>query len=60
MKSNAPTVEIQTQMVVQFSAQSGMKPDWSRKCLEDNSWDFSKAGDSFLFNRANIPQEAFI
>lgn len=32
--------QIQQAMVDQFSQQSGMKAEWSRKCLEDQNWDF--------------------
>lgn len=32
--------EIQKAMVQQFSAISGMKVEWSEKCLKDMKWDF--------------------
>lgn len=31
---------IQAAMVEQFAKQSGMKPEWARKCLEDQAWDY--------------------
>ncbi|MBN3299657.1 NXF1 factor, partial [Amia calva] len=30
-----------------FSLQSGMKLEWSQKCLQDNEWDFNKAAQIF-------------
>ncbi|KAK0407708.1 hypothetical protein QR680_003542 [Steinernema hermaphroditum] len=50
---------IQEQMVVEFSRQSGLKPNWSRKCLEDLEWDYEAAGNRFMALRAQIPPEAF-
>lgn len=59
-------------MVETFSQQSGMKPEWAMKCLEDTNWDFEvtfgscssshefqAAGNAFNQLRANIPPEAF-
>ncbi|KAH7716608.1 TAP domain-containing protein [Aphelenchoides avenae] len=51
--------QIQAAMVDQFSQQSGMKAEWSRKCLEDQNWDFEAAGRAFLEVRDKIPREAF-
>ncbi|KAH7707721.1 TAP domain-containing protein, partial [Aphelenchoides avenae] len=51
--------QIQAAMVEQFSQQSGMKPEWSRKCLVDQNWDFEAAGRVFLEVRDKIPREAF-
>ncbi|XP_032745809.1 nuclear RNA export factor 2-like [Rattus rattus] len=51
----------QQEMVKSFSVQSGMKLDWSQKCLEDNEWDYTKAGEAFtaLQNEGKIPKEFF-
>ncbi|GAB1303120.1 Nuclear RNA export factor 2 [Apodemus speciosus] len=53
--------EEQQEMVKSFSEQSGMKLDWSQKCLEDNEWDYTKAGEAFiaLQNEGKIPKEFF-
>ncbi|XP_034341388.1 nuclear RNA export factor 2-like [Arvicanthis niloticus] len=53
--------EEQQEMVKSFSVQSGMKLDWSQKCLEDNEWDYTKAGEAFtaLQNEGKIPKEFF-
>lgn len=37
---NVKDPEIQKAMVQQFSAISGMKMEWSEKCLKDMKWDF--------------------
>ncbi|XP_051035388.1 nuclear RNA export factor 2-like [Phodopus roborovskii] len=37
----------QQKMVWAFSTQSGMKLEWSQKCLEDNAWDYSRAAEVF-------------
>ena len=37
---NLVDLEKQNQMVQKFSQFSGMKPDWSKKCLDDCHWDF--------------------
>ncbi|TKR60560.1 hypothetical protein L596_027789 [Steinernema carpocapsae] len=50
---------IQNQMVEQFSAQSGMKLEWARKCLEDQQWNYDAAGKVFSDIRSQIPAEAF-
>ncbi|EPQ19357.1 Nuclear RNA export factor 2 [Myotis brandtii] len=51
----------QQEMVQIFSIQSGMKPQWSQKCLEDNEWDYIKAAQVFATFKAEskIPEEAF-
>ncbi|XP_021008412.1 nuclear RNA export factor 2-like [Mus caroli] len=53
--------EEQQEMVKSFSVQSGMKLDWSQKCLQDNEWDYTKAGEAFtaLQNEGKIPKEFF-
>ncbi|XP_066563640.1 nuclear RNA export factor 1-like [Amia ocellicauda] len=44
-----------------FSLQSGMKLEWSQKCLQDNEWDFNKAAQIFTQFQAQgkIPDVAF-
>ncbi|XP_060230629.1 nuclear RNA export factor 2-like [Meriones unguiculatus] len=57
----SPLSEEQQEMVKSFSEQSGMKLNWSQKCLEDNGWDYTKAGEIFtiLQNEGKIPKEFF-
>ncbi len=50
---------IQRAMVEQFSQISGMKEEWSQKCLMDMNWDFEAAGQVFTQMRATIPADAF-
>ncbi|CAJ0568410.1 unnamed protein product, partial [Mesorhabditis spiculigera] len=57
--SEEPTAEIKQAMIVEFSRQSGMKPEWSEKCLLDSGWNYEQAGQLFLENRSKIPSEAF-
>ncbi|XP_006899319.1 PREDICTED: nuclear RNA export factor 2-like [Elephantulus edwardii] len=49
------------EMVQMFSIQSGMKPEWSLKCLDDNAWDYARAGQIFTILKVEgkIPEEAF-
>lgn len=49
------------QMIQAMCQQSNMNPEWSRKCLEETSWDFQRAGFVFaeLFKQNKIPPEAF-
>ncbi|XP_077611982.1 nuclear RNA export factor 2-like [Crocuta crocuta] len=51
----------QQEMVQAFSIQSGMKLDWAQKCLQDNEWNYTRAGQVFtmLKNEGKIPEEAF-
>ncbi|XP_039080193.1 nuclear RNA export factor 2-like isoform X1 [Hyaena hyaena] len=51
----------QQEMVQSFSTQSGMKLEWSQKCLQDNEWNYTRAGQVFtmLKNEGKIPEEAF-
>ncbi|XP_069320336.1 nuclear RNA export factor 2-like [Eulemur rufifrons] len=48
-------------MVQVFSMHSGMKLEWSQKCLQDNEWNYTRAGQIFTLLQANgkIPEEAF-
>ncbi|XP_037678685.1 nuclear RNA export factor 2-like [Choloepus didactylus] len=51
----------QQEMVQAFSIQSGMKLEWSLKCLQDNEWNYTTAGQVFTMLKAEgkIPEEAF-
>uniref|UniRef100_F1KXD7 Nuclear RNA export factor 1 n=1 Tax=Ascaris suum TaxID=6253 RepID=F1KXD7_ASCSU len=51
--------QVQQQMVEAFSRESKMKPEWSRKCLMDQNWNYEVAGQAFLAVRDKIPPEAF-
>ncbi|XP_047571547.1 nuclear RNA export factor 2-like [Lutra lutra] len=60
--SSMPTLsQEQQEMVYAFSTQSGMKLEWSQKCLQDNEWNYPRAGQVFtmLKNEGKIPEEAF-
>nr|XP_012622891.2 nuclear RNA export factor 2 isoform X2 [Microcebus murinus] len=48
-------------MVQVFSMHSGMKLEWSQKCLQDNQWNYARAGQIFTLLQAEgkIPEEAF-
>ncbi|CAD7682443.1 unnamed protein product [Nyctereutes procyonoides] len=51
----------QQEMVQAFSTQSGMKLEWSQKCLQENEWNYTRAGQIFTVfkNESKIPEEAF-
>ncbi|XP_069830041.1 nuclear RNA export factor 1-like isoform X2 [Dendropsophus ebraccatus] len=55
-------VPVPKDMVQEFTKFSGMKGDWSQKCLEDNSWDFKQASKMFMKLKAEgtIPEVAFM
>ncbi|XP_033067201.1 nuclear RNA export factor 2 isoform X1 [Trachypithecus francoisi] len=60
--SSEPSLSQEQQEMVQaFSAQSGMKLEWSQKCLQDNEWNYTRAGQVFtmLQTEGKIPAEAF-
>uniref|UniRef100_A0A4X1W4S0 Nuclear RNA export factor 2 n=1 Tax=Sus scrofa TaxID=9823 RepID=A0A4X1W4S0_PIG len=60
--SSMPTLsEEQQQIVKAFSSQSGMNLQWSEKCLQDNEWNYTRAGQVFsiLKTEGKIPEEAF-
>ncbi|KAM6143281.1 nuclear RNA export factor 2-like [Erethizon dorsatum] len=60
--SSMSTLSQERQRMVQaFSMQSGMKLEWSQKCLEDNEWNYTRAGQIFtmLQTENKIPTEAF-
>ncbi|GAA6108878.1 nuclear RNA export factor 1 [Tachysurus ichikawai] len=61
--SPVPTMSaIQQEMLTAFSLQSGMNLEWSQKCLQDNDWNFERAGQIFTDLKAQekIPPIAFI
>jgi len=49
-------------LALAFSEKSGMNPQFSAKCLEENCWDFDKAAAVFSDAQAKgiIPPEAFV
>ncbi|XP_035872493.1 nuclear RNA export factor 2-like [Phyllostomus discolor] len=51
----------QQDMVLFFSIQSGMKPQWFQKCLQDNKWKYTRAAQVFtmLKMKGMISEEAF-
>ncbi|XP_066989141.1 nuclear RNA export factor 1-like [Macrobrachium rosenbergii] len=51
----------QMSSIVKFCEASGMLPEYSRMCLEQNNWDFNKAGELFtqLKTENKIPPEYF-
>ncbi|XDA90961.1 hypothetical protein R6Z07F_020570 [Ovis aries] len=59
--SVATLSEEQQQMVQAFSTQSGMNCQWSQKCLQDNEWNYTRAGQVFCMfkTEGKIPEEAF-
>ncbi|XP_036380703.1 nuclear RNA export factor 1-like [Megalops cyprinoides] len=61
--SPVPTLSApQQEMLSAFSLMSGMNLEWSQKCLQDNEWDFNRAGEIFtkLKAQGSIPEAAFI
>ncbi|XP_005094816.1 nuclear RNA export factor 1 [Aplysia californica] len=52
----------QLKMVESFSAQSGMNSHFSLQCLQENGWDYQRAGTIFsqLQTEGKIPPEAFV
>ncbi|KAI1727416.1 nuclear RNA export factor 1 [Ditylenchus destructor] len=50
---------IQQEMIKQFCQASGMKAEWSEKCLKDMAWNFEEAGRVFAEMKDRIPPEAF-
>lgn len=60
--ASAPDEATKMQMIQAMSQQSTMNVEWSRKCLEETTWDFQRAGFVFgeLFKQGKIPPEAFI
>ncbi|XP_017785582.1 PREDICTED: nuclear RNA export factor 1 [Nicrophorus vespilloides] len=57
-----PDDAVKQQMIQAMQRDSGMNPEWSRKCLEDTNWDYQMAGAVFTEakNKGLIPQEAFV
>jgi nuclear RNA export factor len=60
--ASVPDDATKMQMVQAMSQQSNMNLEWSRKCLEETSWDYNRAGFVFgeLFKQGKIPPEAFV
>ncbi|XP_067170906.1 nuclear RNA export factor 1 [Apteryx mantelli] len=61
--SPVPTLSAEQQeMLAAFSMQSGMNLEWSQKCLQDNDWDYGRAGQVFtqLKLEGKIPDVAFL
>ncbi|CAO2622993.1 Nuclear RNA export factor 2 [Lemmus lemmus] len=58
---NLVSSQEQQRMAQAFSIQSGMKLEWSQKCLEDNNWDYKRAAEVFMMLQAEnkIPKEFF-
>ncbi|RUS69005.1 hypothetical protein EGW08_023233 [Elysia chlorotica] len=52
----------QIQMVEKFTKDSRMNNKFSLKCLQENAWDYQRAGQVFtnLHNEGKIPPEAFV
>ncbi|XP_076054165.1 nuclear RNA export factor 1-like [Oratosquilla oratoria] len=52
---------IQVQMIKHFSQVSGMRFQYSRMCLQENQWDYEKAGQLFLdlHKKGQVPAEYF-
>ena len=49
-------------MVERFCKDSGMKPSYSKQCLEDNNGDYQAAGRKFMEMKqaGQIPSDAWI
>ncbi|KAK7867453.1 hypothetical protein R5R35_009764 [Gryllus longicercus] len=54
--------DVKEQMVVAMCQQTTMNPLWSRKCLEENQWNFNAAVAVFtqLHSEQKVPPEAFV
>ncbi|XP_064904198.1 nuclear RNA export factor 1-like [Columba livia] len=52
----------QQEMLAAFAMQSGMNLEWAHKCLQDNDWDYTRAGQVFtqLKLEGKIPEVAFL
>jgi len=57
-----PSDQEKHSMLIAFMQQSGMNDEWSKNCLEQNGWDFSKSAVIFtqLKEQNKIPPEAFV
>lgn len=62
LQTGGPNDVTKMQMIQAMSLQSNMNVEWSRKCLEETNWDFTRAGFVFseLFKQSKIPPEAFV
>lgn len=56
-----PDEATKMRMIQAMSQQSNMNLEWSRKCLEETTWNFDRAAFTFqeLFKQNKIPAEAF-
>ncbi|CAF1618975.1 unnamed protein product [Adineta ricciae] len=53
--------DLENQMVLRFSQESGMNIAYSKLCLQENNWNYDKAAEVFLDAKQKnmIPSEAF-
>lgn len=60
--AGTPDDATKMQMIQAMSQQSRMNLEWSRKCLEETTWDFQRAFYVFgeLYKQNKIPPEAFL
>uniref|UniRef100_H2Z6T4 NTF2 domain-containing protein n=1 Tax=Ciona savignyi TaxID=51511 RepID=H2Z6T4_CIOSA len=60
--TSAPAAPSRDEMVASFSRDSAMNAMFSRQCLEENDWNYEKAGTVFMELKAKgaIPPEAFV
>lgn len=60
--AGTPDDATKMQMIQAMSQQSNMNIEWSRKCLEETTWDYQRAVYVFgeLFKQNKIPPEAFV
>ncbi|KAM8793746.1 nuclear RNA export factor 1 [Eudromia elegans] len=61
--SPVPTLAAEQQeMLSAFALHSGMNLEWAQKCLQDNDWDYGRAGQVFtqLKLEGKIPDVAFL
>lgn len=48
-RAAAGDVQMQQQMVEAFCRESRMKPEWSKKCLIDQNWNYEVCFNMFFF-----------
>ena len=46
-------------MLKQLMNETGMNEAYSKKCLTDSGWNYSKAKEFFSYYRNQLPKEAF-
>lgn len=61
VNQNGPDINVQDQLVKQFSEQSKMNVFYSKQCLEEYGWNLDQAWQVFESMKASgqIPQHAF-